>query len=165
MNAIAEQLDYRLREAIEGDTPFLLELCRSARAMDPEFAGISNEQQTAIVTFQHDLQRQTIAAVFPGAKTSIVTIEGEPAGQVIVHRSPHSMCLIDIELLPRFRGHGVGTRIVGSLCEEAASKRIPLSLRVAITNRDACRLYKRLGFIETDADEQFFDMTFGVRLS
>jgi ribosomal protein S18 acetylase RimI-like enzyme len=157
--ALPVSVRYTLRDEQIEDEPFLLELGRSSHDQDAAFVRCPDEQQLEFVAFERNLQNQTIAAIYPTAVARIILVGGERAGEVTVDRTPSSIRLIEIALAPRFRRRGIGTELVRSLCEEAAARRVPLHLRVAVTNSGARRLYQRLGFIETDADELFVDAT------
>jgi len=54
--------------------------------------------------------------------------------------------LIDIALLPAYRGAGIGTRLMHAIVAEAARKRIPMQLYVEFNN-PVRALYRRLGFM------------------
>jgi ribosomal protein S18 acetylase RimI-like enzyme len=158
-SALPVGVSYTLRDEQIEDEPFLLELGCSSHDQDVAFAHCSDEQQLKIVAFERDLQNQTTAAIYPTTVARIILVGDDRAGEVIVDRTPSSIRLIEIALAPRFRHRGIGTDLVRSLCEEAAGRRVPLHLRVAVTNSGARRLYQRLGFIETEADERFVDAT------
>jgi len=53
--------------------------------------------------------------------------------------------LADIEILPEWRGRGLGTAIVGAILADATTRGLPTSLQVLKVN-PARRLYARLGF-------------------
>lgn len=164
MTSVASIVDYILRNEQDADEPFLLELYRSLH-QEADFAGCSFEQQREIVAFERNIQNQTIEAVFPTAKASILVVDGEPAGEIIVDRTPSSMRLIEIAIVPWLQQQGIGGDLVRHLCKEAADRHVPLDLRVAVGNVRARRFYARLGFIETDADNLYIDLTWKQRTS
>jgi ribosomal protein S18 acetylase RimI-like enzyme len=94
---------------------------------------------------QHTQYRQN----YPGASFDIVIIDGMSAGRLYVDRSENGIRIIDISLLPEFRGRGTGGRIMRGLAEEADAKGLAMSLHVEINNpvRD---LYRSLGFREKE---------------
>jgi GNAT superfamily N-acetyltransferase len=61
------------------------------------------------------------------------------------------MRLVDLALLPEFRGHGIGSRLLGQLQAEAARVGLPLRLAV-LRGRGARGFYRRLGFGERSTD-------------
>ncbi|XXX77775.1 GNAT family N-acetyltransferase [Sorangium sp. So ce134] len=54
---------------------------------------------------------------------------------------------LSIALLPKYRGRGLGTRLLTSLVEAARNRYPAISLSVSPDN-PALRLYRRLGFVE-----------------
>jgi ribosomal protein S18 acetylase RimI-like enzyme len=60
--------------------------------------------------------------------------------------SSRSIRLAEIELMPAWRGRGIGSSIVRWLMKEAAAAGKPLTLRVLHVNERARDLYERLGF-------------------
>jgi len=62
-----------------------------------------------------------------------------------VDRSDAEMRIMDIALLPEFRGRGIGRTLMEELLAEAKAAGLPVGLHVEATNA-AKRLYERLGF-------------------
>lgn len=72
-------------------------------------------------------------------------MDGANAGRLYVHRSHGLLHIIDIALLPKMRGRGIGTRILNDLLTEAGAA--GSSVRIYVENfNPARRLYERLGF-------------------
>ena len=74
-----------------------------------------------------------------------VLVDGEPAGRLLVARWRDEIRIVDITLLPAFRGRGAGSDLLAELMDEATEMGKRLSIHVEQTNR-ALRLYERLGF-------------------
>ena len=72
-----------------------------------------------------------------------------PAGRLYVDRRPDDIRIIDIALLPEFRGRGHRRRAARAAAGEAAASGRKLSIHVEIHNR-AAALYARLGFEVVD---------------
>ena len=72
---------------------------------------------------------------------------GEPAGRLYVARWEDEIRIVDIALLPEYRGRGLGTTLLEGLIEEAEAAGKPLSIHVEMNN-PARPLYDRLGFEE-----------------
>ena len=64
-----------------------------------------------------------------------------------VDRRPADIRIVDIALVPAFRGRGIGTRLISALQDEAASAGRSVSIHVEVHN-PAASLYERLGFVE-----------------
>jgi GNAT superfamily N-acetyltransferase len=152
--------EWTLREEQPADEPFVADLYRSIwREDDPGFARCSPQQQKDIIAFNRIVQAQTIEAICPTAVSSIILIGGHRGGELIVDRTATCIRLIEIALLPQHRRRGLGGGIVQSLCSDAAARGVPVSLRVAVTNGGARRFYARHGFVITDSDDKYVDMT------
>lgn len=75
----------------------------------------------------------------------MIVVDGEPAGRLYVARWEREIRIVDIAVLPAFRGRGVGTELLHRLMEEADAARKPLTIHVEREN-PARTLYDRLGF-------------------
>jgi ribosomal protein S18 acetylase RimI-like enzyme len=62
-----------------------------------------------------------------------------------VLRAPGEIRVVDLALLPPWRGRGIGGRLLRELLAEAAAAGLPVRVHVERTN-PALRLYARLGF-------------------
>jgi ribosomal protein S18 acetylase RimI-like enzyme len=76
----------------------------------------------------------------------VIEVDGHAAGRLYVHRGGSEIRVVDIALLPEFRGAGVGTRLMRGLQAEATESGRRLTLHVDASNVGARRLYERLGF-------------------
>ena len=134
-----------LRPLADGERAFLVELYASVR--EPELAHVpwDDNLKRAFVEHQFAAQDAHYREHYPGATVDVVEVDGEPAGRLYVHRGPSDIRIMDIALAPAYRGHGIGTTLVGELIAEAEASRRKLSIHVEVNN-PARRLYERLGF-------------------
>lgn len=72
-------------------------------------------------------------------------VDGEPAGRLYVARWEKELRIVDVALLPEFRGRGIGEGMIRELIEEAETAGKPLTIHVEREN-PAMSLYSRLGF-------------------
>lgn len=79
----------------------------------------------------------------------MIVVGGESAGRLYVARWKEELRIVDIALLPDFRGRGVGTALLRRLMDEADAAGKPLSIHVEVNN-PARSLYDRLGFEEVE---------------
>jgi ribosomal protein S18 acetylase RimI-like enzyme len=77
----------------------------------------------------------------------VILAGGEPAGRLYVARWEDEIRIVDIALLPEYRGRGLGTALLQGLIKEAEAAGKPLSIHVEMNN-PARPLYDRLGFEE-----------------
>lgn len=120
-------------------------------------AGLGAREAEQLVDLQYRAQAGQFALAFPDAESSVIEVDGEPAGRLLVDRGPHELRIVDIALLPAFRGHGLGARVLLELLDEAAAagRRVKLSVH---RDSPAQRLYERLGFRETSGDDMYAEM-------
>jgi ribosomal protein S18 acetylase RimI-like enzyme len=145
-----------LRCAVEEDRPFLEALHRSVRWGELAPTGWADEAKLAFLAGQFDLQHRQYADAFAGADFSIIEQHGHPVGRFYVERTPAQLHIIEISLLPEWRGRGIGAALIGQLQDEVragCASRVILS--VDRMNLGARRLYERLGFIEAPSTSHY----------
>lgn len=142
-----------LRPTGPDDEPFLREVYSSSR--EDELAAVpwTPEQRAAFLDLQFRAQALDYARRFPHGEHSIVLLDGEPVGRVWVNLDEVEVRLLDITLLTAARGRGAGSAVLWGLQERAREAGLPLRHTVLVTNVDAQRLYRRLGFVEIDATD------------
>lgn len=137
-----------LRPVTEPDGEFLLSVFASTRADELALVPWTQAQKDAFLRMQFAAQTSHYAQHYAaGATFEVVLVDGEPAGRLIVHRGPREVRIVDIALLPHFRGKGVGTRLLSPILAEADAKGLAVSIYVEFNN-PALRLYTRLGFVK-----------------
>ena len=138
-----------LRPITPGDDGFLARVYASSRADELAITGWSEEQKAAFCRQQFDAQRTDYAANYPKASFQIIERGGTPIGRLYVDRGEKEIRIVDITLLPEFRGSGIGTQLLRELQEEARNAGKVLSIHVERFNR-ALELYQRLGFRQVE---------------
>lgn len=139
------------RAVAAGDREFLLRVFAESRRGEFARLGWDGAQMAQLVEMQFDIQQRAYALQFPSAEHSILSREGEPAGQWRVARGERSIVLVDIAVIERLRGRGIGSACIAKLCREATERAVEVCLSVRPDNR-AYRLYRRFGFEETSRD-------------
>lgn len=130
------------------DLPFLERLYASTREEELAVVSWTPEQKTAFLRMQFAAQHAHYQAHYAGAQFSVIERNGQPAGRLYVLRTPADFRVIDLALLPRYRGHGIGSGYLYALIHEAAQIGAQVSIHVE-RNNPALRLYQRLGFEQT----------------
>jgi ribosomal protein S18 acetylase RimI-like enzyme len=144
-----------LRSAEPDDEPFLYELYASTRAEELAAWGWNEAQQQAFLNLQFRGQRAHYAE-YPNPDHKIILEDERTIGRLFLSRLQDEIRLVDIALLPAFRGRGIGTALIQGLFEEAARDGKAVRLHVEKFNR-AQHLYQRLGFhIIGDAQSHYF---------
>jgi ribosomal protein S18 acetylase RimI-like enzyme len=143
-----------LRPVEAGDQAFLFRLYASTRA--DELAPLGWDQTTtqAFLRTQFDLQDRAYHQAYPDGSFALVLIDGDPGGRLYVQRSRACIHVIDISLLPEYRGRGIGTALLRELLGEGRRSGTPVTIDALRTGR-AVSLYQRLGFTITRADDVY----------
>lgn len=139
-NAIA------LRPIRPEDRDLLCRIYGSTRTEELAPVPWTEEQKAAFVRMQFDAQTAYWDEQYPEAEKSVIEIDGVPAGRFYVARWLRETRLIDIALLPPFRGQGAGTELIRRLFSEATASSRSVTIHVEIFN-PARALYERLGFV------------------
>lgn len=82
---------------------------------------------------------------YPGAVFQIILLGETPAGRLYIHQRADEIRIMDIALLPEFRGRGVGTQLLQRVLEEGRAQNLPVTIHVERFN-PALHWYERLGF-------------------
>jgi ribosomal protein S18 acetylase RimI-like enzyme len=146
-----------LRPATVNDKDLLLQVYAGTRKDEMASWGWSAAQQSSFIRMQFDARKRGYATTYPSAENSIISIGDVPAGSLIIFRGPGEIRLVDIALLPEFRGRGLGGEVIRMLISEATDAGSALRLSVLRSNR-ATHLYERLGFVAKGSDEMYCEM-------
>jgi ribosomal protein S18 acetylase RimI-like enzyme len=146
-----------LRPTTPEDETFLLTLYASTRESELAVLGWDECLKKAFIDMQFGAQMQQYRMSYPKASNSIVLLNNEAVGRLIVDRDEHELVLVDISLMPEHRGQRIGTHLIKQLLHEAASVAKPVRLHVLQTN-PAKHLYQRLGFAVVNNDQLYCEM-------
>jgi ribosomal protein S18 acetylase RimI-like enzyme len=144
-----------LRPEVDADAAFRLALFRRSRGPGWDQAPLPPDMLSRIMDQQFRAQTQGYRAAYPAARLEIVTVDAVAVGRLATDLGPEALHLIDIALVPEWRGRGLGGAILRRLIDEAGARALPLTLQVARDNLAAQRLYHRLGFAATGADDAY----------
>lgn len=147
----------QLRPARSDDQEFLFRLYASTRLQEIGAFGWPEAQQQAFLRMQFNAQQRWYEMSYSQADHQIIEQDGAPIGRLMVWRQPGFVLLVDIALLPEFRGKGIGGALIGKLIQECDQQKLPLRLQVQRVN-PAQRLYQRLGFNKTGEDQMYLQM-------
>ena len=98
-----------------------------------------------------DNQRQRSDESFDPAIYSIIVVDDNRAGILVIEDRLSVIFIGKIYLLPEFQRRGIGSSLIRRIIERAKTDQKPLRLRVLRVNTAARRLYERLGFAVTDS--------------
>jgi ribosomal protein S18 acetylase RimI-like enzyme len=134
-----------LRPIAEDDGPLLFEIYASTRV--EELAGVEwdEAQKAAFLRHQFEAQHQQYHEGYRDASFNVILLDGQPAGRLYLARGVDEIRIVDIAILPDFRGRGIGTGLITSIQADAAQAGKAVRIHVERFN-PALRLYDRLGF-------------------
>jgi ribosomal protein S18 acetylase RimI-like enzyme len=138
-------VEVALRPLTEADEPFALSVYASTREEELAPVPWNAEQKAAFVAMQFSAQSAHYEQHYAGMSSDLVLVDGEPAGRLLVARWTREIRIVDIALLPAFRGRGAAGELLAELMDEATEMAKRLSIHVERENR-ALALYERLGF-------------------
>jgi GNAT superfamily N-acetyltransferase len=139
------------------DGAFLLSLYASARRPELAAAGWSEQETDAFIGMQFDAQTRHYRQAFPNATYSVICVDGERAGRLIVNRADDEIVIVDITLTPKYRRIGVGGGLVRRLLDEADAGRLPVRCHVLKVS-SARGFWERAGFIAQGSDGVYVAM-------
>ncbi len=134
-----------LRPAGAGDAEVLFEIYASSRSSELAQVSWSEAEKSSFLRDQFRFQCLDWERNYPDAERWLLVMDGHAAGRLYLDRQPHEIRVVDIALLPDFRGRGIGGRLLRQLIEEAHTSGRPVTIHVERWN-PALRLYQRLGF-------------------
>ncbi len=143
--------NYQLRAAVPDDRTFQKQLYTTTREDEMNAAQFPPEMRETFISMQFHAQTTHYTQHYPAAQWSIIECEGVRVGRIIVHRADDHLNILDIALMPEFRGRGIGTALLERIFDEARSKQLPVRL-MALTGERAIKLYHRLGFVDVQSD-------------
>jgi GNAT superfamily N-acetyltransferase len=136
---------YALRAAGPGDAEVLYRIYASTR--EDELAVVPWDAGTkeAFLRMQFAAQDRYYHAAFPGAAYDLIVRGTDVLGRLYLDRGEDTWLVIDVALLPGYRGQGIGTRLLTGVLAAAGAAGKPVRLHVEQFS-PARRLYDRLGF-------------------
>lgn len=146
-----------LRPATSEDEPFLLSLFASTRSDELALLSWDRHQEEAFLAMQFNAQSRQYVLSYPHAHSSIILWGDAPIGRLLLDRGEREFTLVDIALLPTYRGAGIGTHLIQDLLRETAAAGKPVKLNVWHSN-PAKKLYQRMGFSTASDDGVYCEM-------
>lgn len=149
-----------LRRERPEDMPFLERLYISVRW--EELAGVDWPQDSKVgfLRDQFALQVRHYNTYYADADFGILELDGSPFGRLYLFWGDRELRIVDISLLPEWRGKGIGTILLQHIIEEARHSGNIVSIHVEKFN-PAQHLYRRLGFKEISESGPYWLMECG----
>ncbi|MCL1059492.1 GNAT family N-acetyltransferase [Shewanella gelidimarina] len=145
----------------EADVPFLSRLYASVRQAEFAAANWSESQLNVFLSEQFNAQYRYYCQHYCTDSFNIIYYKNQAIGRLFVDYwldERQDIRIVDISLLPEYRGLGVGTHLFELLFQQAISLGVTISIHVE-RNNPAIVLYERLGFsLKTETDEVYLLM-------
>jgi ribosomal protein S18 acetylase RimI-like enzyme len=154
--ARAARAGLTFRPIADEDIGFLALIYASTRKQELDATSMTDAQKAAFLGLQFRAQQQHYQKHYPDADRLVVMGRGEDIGRLYIERWPAEHGIIDIALLPEYRGTGAGEALLRDLMDEAAAAGKGVSTHVEKHN-PAIRLYHRLGFV-TEHDNGVYQL-------
>lgn len=141
----------RYRPVTSNDTPFLCHLYATTRQDEMKLVPWSEPEKTAFLEQQFFAQKKHYDEFYPDCDFLVIELEGEPIGRLYLDRAEKDIEIVDIALLPQFRGRGIGKMLLEEILDEGRSSGKSVGIYVEHFN-PARHLYDRLGFQHVDTN-------------
>jgi GNAT superfamily N-acetyltransferase len=133
---VRPEAGWALRPAGTGDVEALAQLRATVLRADLQRLGRYDEHRV----------RQRMRDTFAPGYTSIIVIDGEPAGCVTLRPAAERSWLEHFYLAPERQGQGWGSAVLGTILEWTDAQGVTVGLNV-LRGSAARRLYERHGFV------------------
>ena len=130
-----------LRPSGPRDRELLYRVYASTRAEELANVPWDDEAIDGFLRAQFDAQDRWWREHYEGASFDVVLVDGEPAGRLYTFATEDEIRIVDIALLPAFRGGGIGSALLRDVL--ADGRRVTIHVE---RMNPALRLYERLGF-------------------
>jgi len=151
------------RRARPEDEALRFELFAAEKASELERIGLAEAQYRSLLEMQYRGRALSYAAQYPEVEEWIVcTQAGSGIGRYLLAKTAKGIRLLDLAVLPQWRGRGIGTGVLQELAQRSCVAEVAFSLRVVKGNQ-ATRLYARLGFQVIAEDEISYEMVWQRR--
>jgi len=134
-----------LRPVRPEDQPFLMRVYVNTRTEELAVVPWSPAEKELFLRQQFDAQHRHYQSAYPDGQFNVICAGPEDIGRLYVWRGRDELRIVDIALLPEWRGQGIGTLLIRTLLDEATATHRSVSIHVE-QNNPALRLYERFGF-------------------
>lgn len=146
-----------LRAITSEDEEVLFAVYASTRVEEMDLVDWNATQKEAFLRMQFRAQSHAYIKNYPGAEFQLIQLDGQAVGWLYVYRTQNEIQVMDISLLPQYRGQGIGTHLLNRILEESTESNLPVTIYVKRFNT-ALHLYARLGFRQVSDDGVYLFM-------
>jgi GNAT superfamily N-acetyltransferase len=141
-----------LRRESLADEAFLRRLYRSTREDELGITGWPDPVKQSFCDRQFALQHAHYRKHHPDGEFLVLRSGLEPVGRLYLADDGAAIHLVDIAVMPLWRGRGIGSALLAALQQRAAMAGKAVCLNVLSWNRRAMALYGRFGFVASGVD-------------
>lgn len=145
------------RAATPLDVPFLQHLYATTREMEMQHVPWSSEEKSAFLLHQFTAQKNHYEEFYPDCQFLVIELDQQAIGRLYIDRQSTNIEIVDIALLPDFRGRGIGRMLMEEILAEGAATGKTVGIYVEHFN-PARALYDRLGFQHIDTNGVYHQM-------
>ncbi len=157
LQALAHARALQARPIEAADRRFLRILYASTRSEELACTGWPPSEQQAFLAQQFDCQDRYYREHYADAEFLLLERAGCSIGRLYWHATPSALTLMDVSLLPEWRGGGIGSELMHLITGHADRAGLPIGLHVEPAN-PAHRLYQRFGFETADDNGVYLKM-------
>ena len=151
-----------LRPATDTDYDFMRLLYHATRAEEMAYFPFDEDRKREFLDQQFAAQFHHYAIHYPTCERNIVETEGKPIGRLWIDEWRDQIRLVDIALMPEWRGAGIGSLLLSEVLARGEAARKPVTIHVE-ANNPALNLYQRLGFQHVDTNGVYLLMRWTPR--
>ena len=140
-----------LRPVTEADYDFMRGLYASTREAEMAHFPFDEAQKRAFLDQQFAAQFAHYGIHYPTCERNIIERDGVPVGRLWIDEWRDQIRLVDIALVPEYRGGGIGSALVRRVMDRGAAAGKPVTIHVEGFN-PALGLYRRFGFEHVDTN-------------
>lgn len=144
-------MSLRLVPVSHSDYSLLFEIYISSRADELKFVPWTDEQKKTFLAAQFQAQTNHYYSTYSNGSFDLIKLDDQPAGRLFQAELDDEIRIIDITLLPQFRGCGIGTQLLSEVLESGTNKQKSMTIYLD-TDSPAQTLFSRLGFIPVADD-------------
>ena len=149
-------MSVQLRAETPDDEEFLRRLITQTITLELGADRWPEPMRTQLLTIQYQNRRMGPRAGFPEGESYVLHSNDVAAGWIFFVRTQTEIHIVEIMVLPEFRGQGIGAEVIRQVMALAGGK--PVRLTVNVLNEGAIRLYERLGFRRVGGNEVQHEM-------
>jgi ribosomal protein S18 acetylase RimI-like enzyme len=151
MTAVPSRDAVYYRPCTPEDVPFLRDLYGTTREEEMRMVPWTDEQKTQFLDSQFHAQKKHYEEYYGNAQFFVIETGGTSIGRLYVYRDEEEIHILDIALMPHYRGHGLGRMLLQELLDEGRATGRKVTIYVEHFN-PARHLYDRLGFRHVDTN-------------